>query len=94
MQVTDIGPEDYEETVRRLAAHLFQDYGAPDMMAALEAARHEVDDMAGLCEHPAGTLLAIEREFSEHSITERTRVVEAKDDGQHARIWSVEPDGD
>ncbi len=94
VQVTNMGSDDYEETVRRLASHLFQDYGAPDMMAALDAARQEVDDMAGLCEHRAGTLLAIEREFTEHSITERTRVVERKDDGQHARIWSVEPDDD
>ena len=94
VQVTNIGSDDYDDTVRRLAAHLFQDYGAPDMMAALEAARQEVDDMAGLCAHPAGTLLAIEREFSEHSITERTRVVEPKGEGQHARIWSVEEDGD
>lgn len=98
VQVTDIDREDYDDTVRRLAAHLFQDYGAPDMMAALDAARHEVDDMVGLCAHPAGTLLAIEREFTEHSITERTRVVERKDDGLHARIWSLGdddgPDGD
>lgn len=63
------------------------------MMAALEAARNEVDDMAALCAHPAGTLLAIEREFAELSITERTRVVEPKGDGLHARIWSVEEDG-
>ena len=94
VQVTDIGSEDYDETVRRLAAHLFQDYGAPDMMAALDAARAEVDDMAALCEHAAGILLAIEREFTENSITERTRIVEPKGDDLHARIWSVEPDGD
>ena len=94
VQVTELGSEDYEETVRRLAAHLFGDYGAPDMMAALDAARAEVDDMAALCAHAAGTLLAIEREFTELSITERTRVVEPRDDGQHARIWSVEPNGD
>ena len=93
VQVTDIGREDYDETVRRLAAHLFGDYGAPDMMAAVEAARQEVDDMAALCAHPAGTLLAIEREFDEHSITERTRVVKPRGDGLHARIWSVEDDG-
>ena len=94
VQVTNIGQDDYDETVRRLAAHLFQDYGAPDMMAALDAARQEVDDMVALCDHPAGTLLAIEREFAELSITERTRVVEPKGDGMHARIWSLEEDDD
>lgn len=94
VQVTELGQDDYDETVRRLAAHLFQDYGAPDMMAALNAARSEVDDMAALCAHAAGTLLAIEREFAEVSITERTRIVEPMGEGQHARIWSIEDDGD
>jgi hypothetical protein len=94
VQVTELGQDDYDETVRRLAAHLFQDYGAPDMMAALNAARTEVDDMAALCAHPAGTLLAIEREFAEVSITERTRVVEPMAEGQHARIWSIEDEDD
>ena len=42
--------------------------------------------------HPAGTLLAIEREFTEQGVTERIRVIPKRDDGAHARIWSVVED--
>ncbi|MDD9878731.1 MAG: DUF6505 family protein [Magnetovibrio sp.] len=93
VQVTTIATEHYEETVRRLAAHLFEAHGAPGMIDALEAARQEVDDMAGLCEHPVGTLLAIERQADDRAITERTRLVTPPTDEFHTRIWSIE-DGD
>lgn len=78
---------------RTLAEHLFRDYGAPDMLAALEAAKGEIAYASSLCDHPAGTLLAIEREMTEDGITERIRVVPRPDeDGGHASIWSVVED--
>ena len=90
VQVTSITDAAFEETVQRLAAHIFQAYGAPGMLDAIEAARHEITDMVALCEHPIGTLLAIERRADEQSITERTRVVTPPGDEFHARIWSLE----
>ena len=92
VQVAAIADEDHEETVRRLAARLFRDYGAPDMSAALDAAGQEVDDMASLCNHPVGTLLAIEREFTEAGINERTRVITNPDNASPARVWSLVDD--
>jgi len=89
VQVAVMPDEQFEDAVRALAGHLFQAYGAPDMMAALEAARHECREMADLCDHPAGTLLAIERDFTEDGVAERVRVIPATGDGQHARIWGV-----
>lgn len=47
VQVTDMGREDYDDTMRRLASHLFQDYGAPDMMAALDARIWSLEDDGG-----------------------------------------------
>lgn len=97
VQVAVIPEAEYEETVRRLAAHLYQEYGAPDMLAATEAARLEVEDMASLADHPAGTLLAIEREFDpQGGVQERVRIVPRPDTdgGGHAQIWQVEDDGE
>lgn len=92
VQVAVMPDDQFEDAVRRLAGHLFQAYGAPDMMAALEAARAECRDMAALCDHPAGTMLAIERDMGEDGVTERIRVIPATGDGQHARIWGVAED--
>ena len=92
VQVSTIPVEQFEEAVRRLAAHLFERYGAPDMLAATEAAKGEAEYAAGLCDHPAGTMLAIEREFTGKGVAERIKVIPKQDEGAHARIWSVEED--
>jgi len=92
VQVSVIPDEQFEETVRRLAAHFHDRYGAPDMLAAVEAARQEAEYAADLCDHPAATLLAIEREFTDEGVIERIRVIPKKDEGSHAKIWSVVED--
>lgn len=92
VQVAVLPDAQVEDAVRALAGHLFECYSAPDMMAALDAARGECRDMADLCDHPAGTLLAIERDFTDAGIAERVRVIPATGEGQHARIWGVAED--
>lgn len=94
VQVASITGPAFEEAVQRLAAHIFKVYGAPGMLDAIEAARQEVTDMMALCDHPIGTLLAIERQADEQSITERTRVVTPPGDEFHARIWTLEEDSE
>lgn len=92
VQVAHISDAEIDEVTKRLAAHLIEAYGAPDMEEALPAARFEVADATGLAEHPSGTLLSIEREWTDDGIRERVRVIEAKNKDQHARIWSIEED--
>ena len=92
VEVALIPEQQFEDVVRRLGAHLREAYCAPDMLAAVEAARHEVKDMAGLCDHPAGTLLSIERQFTDEGIDEIVRVIPPQGDGAHARIWQVVED--
>ena len=92
VQVTTIAQAHYEETVRRLAGHIFESYGAPGMIDALKAARAEVDEMVKICEHPIGTLLTIERTADDQAITERTSVVTPPREEFHARIWAIEDD--
>lgn len=93
VQVTVVPEGEDEAAARSLATHLFEDYGAPDMLMALTAAKSEIAYAASLCDQPAGTLLAIEREMTEDGITEKIRVMPRPDeDGGHAQIWSLTED--
>ncbi len=92
VQVVVIPEPEFENMVRCLAAHIHERYGAPDMLAAVEAAKEEAAYAAGLCDHPAGTMLAIEREFTGEGVTERIKVIPKQDEGAHARIWSLVDD--
>jgi hypothetical protein len=87
--VTVITELEHQEIIRELANYIFSQFGAPDMLAALEAARHEVSDMATLCNHPIGTLLAIGRKVHEMEITEQVRKVRSSGDDNHAHIWEI-----
>ena len=91
VQVSPVSEDEYEQIVRALAAHLHCDYNAPDMMAALDAARIEVSDAEGICNHPPGTMLAIDRELTDEGIVERIHVIPPGHD-DHARIWTIEDD--
>jgi len=93
IRVAEISEKEFEGVVERLGGHLLDHYGAPDREAALRAARDEAEYAAGLCDHPAGTLLSLEREFTGEGVAERIRVIPKKEDVQHAKIWSVVEDG-
>jgi len=90
--VAEISDEQFEAVVLRLAEHIFEHYGAPDMLAAAEAARGEARYAADLCDHPIGTMLAIEREFTDDGVAERIRVIPQQDESMHAKIWSIVED--
>ncbi len=94
VQVAVIPDSEFEDVVRKLAACLFERYGAPDMLVAADAAREEAEYTASLCDHSAGTMLAIERDFSDEGVTEKIRVIPAQGEGAHAKIWSVVEDDD
>ena len=90
VQICVVPEGEDEAAARALAAHLFEVYGAPDMLMAMTAAKSEIAYAASLCDQPAGTLLAIEREMTEDGITEKIRVIPRPDDeGGHAQIWSL-----
>jgi hypothetical protein len=90
--VAEISDEQFESVVLCLAGHIFENYGAPDMLAAAQAARGEALYAADLCDHPVGTMLAIEREFTDGGVTERIRVIPKQDEALHAKIWSIVDD--
>ena len=94
VQVAEISEDEFEGVTERLGGHLLDHFGAPDRENALRAALDEAEYAAGLCDHPAGTLLSIEREFTDAGVTERIRVIPKNGDDQHAKIWSVVEDDD
>jgi hypothetical protein len=94
VEVAEIEEAEFFALVERLARHLEADYGAPSFGHALAAARHELDDAAGLCEHKLGTLLALEREPDEAGFVERFRIIEPERASDHAKIWTFVEDED
>ena len=92
VQVTEISAPDYEQALHTLAEYLAENYDAPSLEAATRAAGQEIDDMAGLCDHPTGTLLAMERAFSEQNITEKASVLTPSEDLAPAITWTVDED--
>lgn len=94
VEVAEIEEAAFFALVERLARRLEADFGAPGFGEALAAARHELDDAAGLCEHRLGTLLALEREPAEAGFVERFRVIEPQRARDHAKIWQIVTEDD
>ena len=92
VEVAEISEAAYAAVIERLARHFVAVHGAPDLTAALPAAREEADYAASLCDHKVHTMLAIEREFTEAGIAERIRVIKPDRAGDHAKIWKIVPD--
>jgi hypothetical protein len=73
-----------------LAARLMQAFGAPTLEQARAAAEEEIAFAEGLCDHPDGTVLAVQRQVENGEIRERFRTLHAREkdasgrDGLHA----------
>ena len=62
---------------------------APNLEAATDAAKQAIDDMATLCNHPPGTLLAIERTIDGQNISEKTRIISGSRNQAKPQIWTA-----
>jgi len=93
VEIAEIGDDEYQQVIDRLAAHFMEHYGAPHIAAALPAAGEEAHYASVICEYPLNTLLAIEREFGEDGIVESLKVVKpnAGDHGD-VKLWAIEED--
>jgi hypothetical protein len=65
--------------VAALAAHLRAEHGAPDEDAARAAAEEEIAFAESLCDHPAGTILALTRSIEAGEQRERFRTLHRRD---------------
>lgn len=94
VEVAEISEVEYQAVIDRLAAHFVEQHGAPDMAAALPAAREEADFAASICDHKLHTLLMLERESGEEGIVERFKVVQPPSAADHEKIklWTFVDD--
>ncbi|MBR1286308.1 hypothetical protein JQ597_30075 [Bradyrhizobium sp. AUGA SZCCT0177] len=77
--VTEATHAERQAAVDRLAAQLLEKFGAPDLKAARGAAEEEVAFAASLCDHPAQTLLAVQRSIEDGEIRERFRTLKPRE---------------
>jgi len=83
------------ETEMVLAKYIFENYRAPDLQSALDAARQEIAYTSQLCaDVPENTVFAVKREFSmDGRIKEAFHKIDTQDeDGLHAKIWTIVED--
>ena len=92
VQTTELSDSEYEILLQTLAGYLVAEYSAPSHNAAVDAAKQEIDDMASLCNHPIGTLLAIERSINGEDIAERTRIINLSNGIRKNQFWTVSKD--
>ncbi|CFX17335.1 conserved protein of unknown function [Candidatus Filomicrobium marinum] len=86
---------DYDEAEYRLAQHFVTRYGAPDIEAALPAARGELFFITDLVQDaPINTVFTVRRVLdADGAIKEEFRTIRPPTDKPlHARVWKVEPD--
>jgi hypothetical protein len=76
--VTETTEAERQSVVDRLATQLRKKFGAPDAEAARGAAEEEVAFAASLCDHPAQTLLAVQRSIEDGEIRERFRTLKPR----------------
>lgn len=76
--------------VEALARGLVSRFGAPDLAAARVAAEEEVAFAASLCDHPAQTLVAVQRLYEAGEIRERFRTLTPRADRQDTSFRAFE----
>lgn len=86
--IVEATEEERDWAVEQLAQQLLQNYGAPSLDAAREAARAEFAYAAELAEPAVGTLVAIHRSVEAGEIVERFRTLLPGTDEKHGRVFS------
>ncbi len=63
--ISNVSADEYGAALEQLAQAFVQKLGAPDMSTARDAAREELKYAQTLCDHPSGTLIAVQRTIDE-----------------------------
>ncbi len=75
VEVAEATPADHAAALAALATHLAQDHGAPSRAEAEAAAAEELAFATSLCDHPAGTILALTRTMEADGLRESFRTL-------------------
>jgi hypothetical protein len=88
-QVVDASESDREEATALLAQRLVEAFGAPDLATARAAAAEEIGFAASLCDHPAGTLVAVHRWTEDGAVREQFRTLKRREGAtSHPRAFA------
>jgi hypothetical protein len=88
VQVVEANDQDRAAAIDVLARHLVTDFGAPGMTQAAAAAHEEIAFAASLCDHPAGTLIALHRSVENGEIKEAFRSLRPRGERKAMRAFS------
>jgi hypothetical protein len=77
--VMPVSEDERARIVDELAGRLMHAFGAPSLEDARAAAEEEIAFAEGLCDHPEGTVLAVQRQLEAGEIRERFRTLHARE---------------
>jgi len=93
--VVNITNDALAEVEMILAKYIFENYGAPDLKSALDAAKQEIAYTSQLCDEVSeNTVFAVKREFTmDGRIKEAFHKIDTQDENSlHAKIWTIVED--
>jgi phenylpyruvate tautomerase PptA (4-oxalocrotonate tautomerase family) len=88
VQIVEAKPSDRAKVVETLAQQLVTHLGAPDLVAGRTAAEDEVTFAQSLCDHSAGTLIAVRRLHEDGAIREAFRTLQSRGGPKPMRVFS------
>lgn len=88
VQIVDASESDRATAIDTLAQRLAERFGAPDLTAARAAAEEEVMFAASLCDHPAGTLIAVHRARADGAVRETFRTLRPREGQKPLRAFA------
>jgi hypothetical protein len=88
VQIVEAQDADRADMVERLAQHLVDRYGAPDLVAARAAAEEETAFAESLCTQPRDTLIAVHRSYEDGAVRERFRTLHPREGTKPARAFT------
>jgi hypothetical protein len=95
VQIVETDAAGHEAAIALLAQGLSERFGAPDHAVARAAAQEEIAFAASLCNHPAGTLIAMHRTEEDGAIHEAFRSLRPAAGPKTGRVFDfVEVEGE
>jgi uncharacterized protein DUF6505 len=87
-RIVEASEEDRAAAVELLAAQLVEHFGAPDLETARTAAEEEIAFAASLCDHPAGMLVAVSRQYENDVTREAFRTLQSNGRSKPAPVFT------
>ncbi len=90
--VVEMPAAERRQVLERLARHFVEQYGAPDMDAAMQEAREEVAFCESLCTPDINTVLSLQRDLESGEVHESYRVHRPRSEWESAPVFRMQPE--